>query len=68
MQCPKCSENMQVKTILNVEIDICESCKGIWLDEGELSKLAGIDPIANSFAQALYNVYNELKSENTQEE
>jgi Zn-finger nucleic acid-binding protein len=38
MQCPKCSENMQVKTILNVEIDIWESCKGIWLAEGELSK------------------------------
>ncbi|UCH89521.1 MAG: zf-TFIIB domain-containing protein [Thermoplasmata archaeon] len=63
MNCPKCKEDMQIKTILNVEIDICPACKGIWLDEGELSKLAGIDPSANSFAQALYNVYNELKEE-----
>lgn len=67
MQCPKCSNDMTLKKILDVEIDICQSCKGIWLDEGELSKLAGIDPIANSFARALYNVYNEMKDEDTKD-
>lgn len=66
MDCPKCSVDMQVKTIMDVEIDICPSCKGIWLDKGELSKLAGIDPSANSFAQALFNIYNDLKDENTE--
>jgi len=54
---------MQVKTILNVEIDICQNCNGIWLDKGELEKLAGIDPVSNSFARALYNVYSELKEQ-----
>lgn len=61
MECPKCNVDMQVKNILEVDIDICPSCKGIWLDEGELAKLAGIDPVANSFAQALFNVYAEYK-------
>ena len=63
MQCPKCSGDMEAKTILNVEIDICQVCNGIWLDKGELEKLAGIDPVSNSFAQALFNVYSELKEQ-----
>lgn len=68
MQCPKCSVEMQVKNILDVEIDICPSCNGVWLDDGEMSKLAGIDPVANSFARALYTVYSEYKGEPPNEE
>jgi Zn-finger nucleic acid-binding protein len=68
MMCPKCSKDMKIKTIMDVELDICPSCKGVWLDEGELGKLAGIDPTANSFAHALYNIYSELKREEDEAE
>jgi Zn-finger nucleic acid-binding protein len=61
MECPKCKIDMQVKNILEVDIDICPNCNGVWLDEGEMAKLAGIDPVANSFARALFNVYSEYK-------
>ena len=27
-----------------VEIDYCTNCKGVWLDEGELERFAGLDP------------------------
>jgi len=39
--CPKC-ENVLYKINYansNVEIDVCKSCKGIWLDRGEFEKI-----------------------------
>ena len=40
MQCPVCNEAMIVLEYEQVEIDHCTSCKGIWLDAGELELLA----------------------------
>ena len=39
MQCPKCQTEMTVKTYKGVEIDRCPSCKGIFLDKGEMEKI-----------------------------
>lgn len=39
MKCPNCQEELLTITRLNVEIDYCPSCKGIWLDRGELDKI-----------------------------
>jgi uncharacterized protein len=39
MNCPVCSERMREITKFNVEVDICPSCKGVWLDRGELEKI-----------------------------
>ena len=39
MNCPKCKEPMIVLEINEVEIDHCLSCKGVWLDGGELELL-----------------------------
>ena len=36
MNCPVCREAMIVLELDQVEIDHCVSCKGIWLDRGEL--------------------------------
>jgi diguanylate cyclase (GGDEF)-like protein len=44
MECPKCKGEMQTKTIDEVEIDICASCGGIFLDDGEFESFTGIDP------------------------
>lgn len=35
-KCPLDGEVMQKDVVLNVVIDRCPSCKGIWLDGGEL--------------------------------
>ena len=39
MDCPVCKEPMIVLELDEVEIDYCPSCKGIWLDAGELELL-----------------------------
>ncbi len=37
--CPNDNSQMQKITREGVDIDICPSCKGVWLDRGELDKL-----------------------------
>ena len=39
MQCPVCKNSMVILELDKVEIDYCPSCKGIWLDNGELELL-----------------------------
>ncbi len=39
MQCPVCKDPMIILELNKVEIDYCPSCKGIWLDSGELELL-----------------------------
>jgi Zn-finger nucleic acid-binding protein len=40
MKCPHCTDSTLVMTDRQgVEIDYCPSCRGIWLDRGELDKL-----------------------------
>lgn len=43
MRCPKCGGHLETIAFKGVEIDRCTSCSGVWLDEGELEKLAGTD-------------------------
>ena len=42
MICPNCSSEMIITNKLGVEIDHCPRCKGVWLDRGELEKIANI--------------------------
>lgn len=39
LKCPRCNINMEKLKKENVVIDICNKCKGIWLDKGEIAKL-----------------------------
>jgi Zn-finger nucleic acid-binding protein len=40
MKCPVCADAVLVMTERQgVEIDYCPSCRGVWLDRGELDKL-----------------------------
>ena len=40
MKCPNCPDSTLVMTDRQgVEIDYCPTCRGIWLDRGELDKL-----------------------------
>lgn len=40
MQCPTCpSATLVMSERQGIEIDYCPSCRGVWLDRGELDKL-----------------------------
>ncbi len=39
MHCPKCGQKLATETCGAVEIDVCPSCKGVWLDMGELGTI-----------------------------
>jgi Zn-finger nucleic acid-binding protein len=39
VQCPFDASTLQVVNRSGVEIDWCPSCKGVWLERGELDKL-----------------------------
>ncbi|MBL1215773.1 MAG: zf-TFIIB domain-containing protein [Ignavibacteriae bacterium] len=53
MDCPNCKEPMIVLELSEVEIDYCISCKGIWLDSGELELL--LDEDSNLENSNLFN-------------
>jgi len=36
MHCPKCGQKLSLEKCGSVEIDVCPSCNGVWLDKGEL--------------------------------
>jgi Zn-finger nucleic acid-binding protein len=37
--CPSCDKRMVAYVLDGVEIDACDHCGGLWLDEGEISEL-----------------------------
>jgi uncharacterized protein len=39
MKCPNCNETLLMSDKNGIEIDYCPSCRGIWLDRGELDKI-----------------------------
>ena len=43
LMCPNCHSSMQAVSRSGVEFDMCPSCRGIWLDRGELEKILALD-------------------------
>ncbi|HEY0041789.1 MAG TPA: zf-TFIIB domain-containing protein [Flavisolibacter sp.] len=39
MKCPNCNETLVMADRQGIEIDYCPSCRGVWLDRGELDKI-----------------------------
>ena len=39
MDCPLCKKNMTQEQYESVQIDVCPSCKGVWLDQDELGRV-----------------------------
>jgi len=47
--CPNCNQSMTAVMRQGVEFDMCPTCRGVWLDRGELEKLvAGSAPPESS--------------------
>lgn len=39
MNCPVCTVPLQMTDRSGVEVDYCPTCRGVWLDRGELDKI-----------------------------
>ena len=39
MKCPTDNETLQLSERHGIEIDYCPTCRGVWLDRGELDKI-----------------------------
>ena len=39
MQCPKCGQELATENHGPVQIDLCPSCRGLWLDANELETI-----------------------------
>ena len=44
--CPNCGGLMESEDAGNVRVDVCLDCFGVWMDAGELERLANMDPSA----------------------
>ncbi len=50
-RCPRDGDEMVKEIVLSLVIDRCPSCRGVWLDEGELEEMRAT--IETGLAQAL---------------
>jgi len=41
--CPRCKIDMKKLVKNDVVIDVCKKCRGMWVDAGELEKLARLN-------------------------
>ncbi|SMF22686.1 zf-TFIIB domain-containing protein [Pseudobacteriovorax antillogorgiicola] len=48
MKCPNCGESLQAQSYENTEIDVCRTCSGVWLDEGEITAI--INSVEETFS------------------
>ena len=55
LSCPNCSTEMTLNNRAGVEIDQCPRCKGVWLDRGELEKVANMQ---NRYEDEHYQKYH----------
>ena len=44
MNCPLCESPMKEIERYGVDVDMCPECKGVWLDRGEIEKIAKSEP------------------------
>lgn len=55
LKCPNCSSDMILTERYGVDIDHCPRCKGVWLDRGELEKVANMQ---NRYEDDHYRKYH----------
>jgi uncharacterized protein len=39
MKCPICTVELRIVDRQGIEVDYCPTCRGVWLDRGELDKI-----------------------------
>jgi Pyruvate/2-oxoacid:ferredoxin oxidoreductase delta subunit len=63
MRCPKCGMELQSIKFRDVEIDRCYGCGGVWLDDGELDKIAQaeVQEKKGAVMRSILNIFGEPK-------
>ncbi len=56
MHCPKCGQRIVPEKYGKVEVDVCPSCKGMWLDAQELEQILESTKISSTFRRFLNTV------------
>lgn len=57
MHCPKCGMKMQEVRFRNLDVDVCFSCNGVFLDKGEIDVIA--HPQQKGIMAAILNWFKE---------
>jgi uncharacterized protein len=52
--CPQCKVELKIADRQGIEIDYCPTCRGVWLDRGELDKILDRSVAATGSAMAGY--------------
>ena len=55
LRCPNCTSEMRLSNKYGVEIDHYPRCRGVWLDRGELEKVANMQ---NQYEDDHYHKYH----------
>lgn len=56
LRCPRCNDHtLRKKQHASIEVDICERCKGIWLDRGELDAVLNLALVAEGYRDDLHD-------------
>lgn len=55
MKCPIDQVTLAMMERQGIEIDYCPTCRGVWLDRGELDKLIAAQESSTASAQRAYN-------------
>jgi Zn-finger nucleic acid-binding protein len=65
MICPVCKYDMVVVEYHNIELDYCNSCKGVWFDSGELELLLKLQELdePKTFFDGILNSQEAASSE-----
>ena len=53
MHCPKCGQKLAAEHYGSVEIDLCPSCRGLWLDANELETIVASESQRGLFRSCL---------------
>jgi uncharacterized protein len=56
MHCPKCGQKLAPEKYGKVEVDVCPTCKGMWLDAQELEQIVQNTKISATFRNFLNTV------------
>jgi Zn-finger nucleic acid-binding protein len=60
MKCPVCKEvDLVMADRQGVEIDYCPTCRGVWLDRGELDKIVERSPGMQASSSAERNKFDD---------
>lgn len=57
MKCPACNVDLLLSERQGIEIDYCPSCRGVWLDRGELDKI--IERTASEYPSSRKGEYHQ---------